>query len=326
MKKKIFKSRDMTLFLFMVAFCALVTIRSPVFLSGGNINTVLNDSSALIIVSLGQFLVIMATGGIDLSVSAIMAFTGMVTALMNQACPGVPAWIYLPMGILLGAVLGGTTGSFVAFGGIPPLMASLGAMSVYRGLVYVMSGGAWVTTHEMTPDFLALPTLSILGVPSMIWIMIVVFVIAAIFVRFTSTGREFYAFGGNRTAALFAGVNERKVEIGCFLASGISAGLAGVLWVSRYGMAHSETASGFDMQTVAACVLGGVSMSGGSGTALGVLIGALFFGIINNALTVTHISPFYQTLIQGIVILFAIVSNTLMDRRAQMKLLARRKI
>jgi rhamnose transport system permease protein len=326
LKKNPLKSREMTLLLILIAFCALVTIRSPVFLSGGNLSTVLNDSSALVIVSLGQFMVIMATGGIDLSVSAIMAFTGMVTALMNQAYPGFPAWIYLPMGLLMGALLGGITGSFVAFGGIPPLMASLGAMSVYRGLVFVMSNGAWVTTHEMTPSFLALPTFPVLGIPSMIWIMIIVSVIAAIFVRFTSTGREFYALGGNKTAALFAGVREKKVEIGCFLASGLAAGLAGVLWVSRYGMAHSETASGFDMQTVAACVLGGVSMSGGSGTALGVLIGALFFGLINNALTVTHISPFYQTLIQGFVILFAIVSNTLVDRRTQIKLLARRRI
>lgn len=325
MIKSLFKRRETTLFLSLAVFCALVTLRAPGFLSAGNIDTVLNDTCALIIVALGQLLVIMI-GGIDLSVSAVMAFTGMVTALMNQHLPGFPAWAYLPMGIAMGAALGAVTGSFVAYGGLPPLIASLGTMSVYRGFVYLMSDGAWVTTHEMTAGYLSIPSLPILGVPSMIWIMILVFALAAVFMRYTSSGRELYAFGGNRTAALYAGVRERKVEMTALLISGTLAGLTGVLWVSRYGMAHSETASGFDLQTVASCVLGGVSMSGGSGTPFGVLIGALFFGLINNALTVTRLSPFYQMAIQGVVILFAVVSNTLVDRRTQLKLIARRKI
>jgi rhamnose transport system permease protein len=108
--------------------------------------------------------------------------------------------------------------------------------------------------------------------------------------------------------------------------SGLLSGLAGVLWVSRYGMAHSETAAGFELQTVAACVLGGVNMAGGSGSVPGVVIGAIFFGLINNALTVIDVSPFFQTAIQGFIILFAIVSNTLIDRRNQALLVARRKI
>ena len=144
--------------------------------------------------------------------------------------------------------------------------------------------------------------------------------------RFASSGREVYALGGNKVAANFAGVSERKVAMLVLTASGLLAGLAGVLWVSRYGMAQSETASGFEMQTVAACVLGGVNFVGGAGTVLGVVIGALFFGVVNNALTVIHISPFFQMVIQGIVIIFAIVSNTLIDRSNQTKLIARRKI
>jgi rhamnose transport system permease protein len=160
----------------------------------------------------------------------------------------------------------------------------------------------------------------------MIWIALLAVAAAALFMRSTSSGREIYAFGGNKTAARFAGVSERKVELLVFTASGLLSGLVGVLWVSRYGMAHSETAAGFELQTVAACVLGGVSMSGGSGTVIGVLVGALFFGAINNALTVINFSPFYQMAIQGFVILFAIVANTLIDRRNQMLLVARRKI
>jgi len=323
--KSLFKRKEATLALSLVALGAIVMLRAPIFLSSNNIANILNDTSTLAIVALGQFLVILI-GGIDLSVASVVAFTGMAAALMNNAMPGVPAWIYVPLGIAMGAMLGAISGSLVAWGKLPPMIATLGTTSIYRGIVYVMSKGAWVTTHEMTPGFLATPSTPFLGVPSMIWMAAIVVAAAALFMRRTATGRELYAFGGNKTAAAFAGVNERKVEMVAFIVSGMLSGLVGVLWVSRYGMAHSETAMGFDMQTIASCVLGGVSMSGGSGTPLGVLLGALFFGVVNNALTVVRFSPFYQMAIQGFIILFAVVSNTLVDRKTQLKLIARRKI
>jgi rhamnose transport system permease protein len=315
----------MTVLASLLALCLIVSLRAPNFLAPKNLDSILNDTCALIIVALGQFMVILI-GGIDLSVASTMAFTGMATALINQYNPGIPAWLLLPAGAAIGAALGAATGSLVAYGGLPPIIASIATMSVYRGIVFVMSKGAWVTPHEMSADYLAIPSASFLGVSSMIWITIAIVLAAAVFMRLTSSGREIYAFGGNKNAALYAGVSERKVEMVTFIASGLLAGLVGVLWVSRYGMAHSETAAGFELQTVAACVLGGVSMSGGSGTVLGVLVGALFFGAINNALTVINFSPFYQMAIQGFVILFAIVSNTLIDRRNQALLVARRKI
>ncbi len=325
MKTSLLKRRETTLSLSLVALCLVVTLRAPGFIAPGNIEGILNDTCALVIVALGQFMVILI-GGIDLSVASTMAFTGMATALLNQANPGLPAWLYLPMGAGMGAILGAISGSLVAFGGLPPIIATLGTMSVYRGIVFVMSKGAWVTTHEMSADYLKIPNASFLGLSSMVWITILVVIAAGIFMRYSASGREVYAFGGNKTAAQFAGVSERKVELVVFTLSGLLCGLVGVLWVSRYGMAHSETAAGFELQTVAACVLGGVSMSGGLGTVAGVVIGALFFGVINNALTVVRFSPFYQMAIQGFIILFAVVSNTLIDRRTRMKLVARRKL
>jgi rhamnose transport system permease protein len=323
--KRVFKRKEMTVALSLVALCLLVSLRVPSFLAPKNVDSILNDTCPLIIVALGQFMVILI-GGIDLSVESIMAFTGMATALMNQHMPGIPAGLFLPAGAAIGAALGLITGSLVAYGGLPPIIASIATMSVYRGIVFVMSKGAWVTPHEMTAGYLSLPSASFLGVSSMIWIMAAIVAAAAVFMRLTSSGREIYAFGGNKNAALFAGVSERKVELVIFTISGILSGIVGVLWVSRYGMAQSETAAGFNLQTVAACVLGGVSMAGGSGTVLGVVIGALFFGVINNALTVINVSPFFQMAIQGFIILFAIVANTLIDRRNQALLVARRKI
>jgi rhamnose transport system permease protein len=323
--KRLLKSREATLFLSLVVLVLLVTLRSHTFMAPRNLNGILNDTCALLIVSLGQFLVILI-GGIDLSVASTMAFTGMVTALMNQYDPGMPAWLYLPIGAAIGAGLGAINGSLVAFGRLPPMIATIATMSIYRGFVFVFSKGAWVLSRDMSPGYLALPSSTILGLTNMVWITLGVIALAWVFMRWSSSGREIYAFGGNKTAALFAGVRERKVEMLALTASGLLAGLVGVLWVARYGNAHSETAAEFQMQTVAACVLGGVSFVGGSGTVVGVVIGALFFGVINNALTVVHISPFFQMVIQGVVILAAIVSNTLIDRKTQLKLVARRKI
>jgi rhamnose transport system permease protein len=323
--KRALKGKEATLVALLALLCAVVSLRAPGFLSAKNVNTILNDSSMLVIVALGQFLVILI-GGIDLSVASSIALVGMAMSLANQAFPAVPAWLFLPGGAAFGAGLGALTGMLVAFGGLPPIIASLGTMSIYRGVVYLVLKGSWVTATKMSPGFLALPNTRILGASSMEWIALLAAVAVAIFMRYTSTGREVYAFGGNKTAALFAGVRSRKVEIVAFAVSGLLCGIAGVLWVSRYGVSQSETAAGFELQTVASCVLGGVSMSGGSGTAIGVAIGAIFFGTINNALTVTRLSPFYQMAIQGFVILFAIVSNTLIDRRNQMKLVARRNL
>jgi rhamnose transport system permease protein len=323
--KRVVKRRESTLVVLFAVLCALVSLRAPNFLSAKNVNTILNDSALLIIASLGQFLVILI-GGIDLSMASNIALIGMAMSLANVAWPGLPAWLLLPGGAAMGACLGSFTGVLVAFGGLPPIIASLGTQCIYRGVVYLVLKGSWVTATKMSAGFLALPNTPILGLKSVIWIAAIAAALVIVFMRYTSSGREVYAYGGNKTAALFAGVRSRKVEVLVFVVSGMLAGLAGVLWVSRYGVSQSETAAGFDMQTVAACVLGGVSMAGGSGAAIGVVIGALFFGAINNALTVVRLSPFYQMALQGFIILFAIVSNTLIDRRNQMKLAARRSL
>jgi rhamnose transport system permease protein len=322
--KRLLKRKEATLAILLAALFAVVSLRAPSFLEPQSLASILDDTCMLIIVALGQYMVILI-GGIDLSVASTIAFSGMAAALFNVSFPGVPAWLLLPLGGAVGAALGAATGSLVAFGGLPPIIATLGTMSIFRGAVFVMTQGAWVTAHQMSSDFLAIPNAPFLGLPSMIWVMAAVVAVVAVFMRSTSPGRNVYAFGGNKTAAQYAGVDRRKVEMLVFTASGLLCGIAGVLWVSRYGIAQSETASGFELQTVAACVLGGVSMSGGSGTVLGVVLGALFFGTINNALTVVRFSPFYQMAIQGFIILFAVISNTLVDRRNQMKLLARRK-
>jgi rhamnose transport system permease protein len=147
---------------------------------------------------------------------------------------------------------------------------------------------------------------------------LVVLVIFTIFLHLTKTGREIYGVGGNKVAAQYVGINIKKIQYLAFALSGVIVGLSGLFWVARYASAQNETALGFELQTIAACVIGGVSIMGGSGTVLGAILGAIFLGIVNNALTIINLSPFYQMAIQGFVIIAAIVANTVVDRRNQL--------
>lgn len=316
--------REISLIILIGALLALVTMRAPMFLSGDNIQRIVNDTVILIMVSLGQLLVIL-TGGIDLSVGSIIAFSGMSASLINQAQPAIPAALILLIGVLVGTALGMVNGAIVAFGKVPPIITTLGTMSIFRGFTFVISKGQWVTAHEMSQSYMNLPHGDFLGLTNLIWWGVLVSIVMIYFSTYTRSGREVYAIGGNATAARFVGVSERKIKFMIFTVSGFLSGLAGVMWTARYAAAVNETATGFELQTVAACVIGGVSIAGGSGTVVGVILGGLFIGIINNALPVINLSPFYQMFIQGSIVLLAMLINTLADKRQEKMLLNRRR-
>ncbi len=319
-----FKQRRETSLIVLIALLLIiVTMRSPGFVSGKNIQRIVNDTSILVMVSIGQFFVILA-GGIDLSVGSIIGFSGMAASMLNESNPALPAIVVLLAGVSIGMLLGAINGFVVAFGKVPPIIVTLGSMSIFRGLTFVLSKGQWVTAHEMTESYMQLPHGNFLGVSNLIWWGVLVSVVLYYFSNYTRSGRQVFALGGNKTAAKFVGINERKITMLIFTISGLVSGLAGVMWTARYAAAVNETATGFELQTVAACVIGGVSIAGGSGAVPGVILGALFIGIINNALPVVNLSPFYQLLIQGTIVLFAMLINTVSEKRREKKLLEER--
>lgn len=327
MKKRIevlLQNRELNLIVLILTLLLLVTLRAPSFLALDNMERIINDTAILIMVAAGQFLVIL-TGGIDLSVGSTIAFSGMAASMLNQYTPGMPVTLVLLTGILIGTALGAFNGACVAFGKIPPIITTLGTMSIFRGFTFVLSKGQWVTAHEMSEAYMNIPKGRLLLIPNLTAWAVLVFVLMYYFTRYTRHGREIYAIGGNKTAARFVGVSERKVSFMVFVICGALCGLAGVMWTARYAAAVNETATGFELQTVAACVLGGVSIAGGSGALTGVVLGALFLGVINNALPVVNLSPFYQMGIQGFVVLAAIIANVLMDQRNEKRLLNRRR-
>jgi rhamnose transport system permease protein len=311
------KFREASIILIIVVLAALVTLRNPAFLSPDNFRDILLNISILVIVALAQTMVII-TRGIDLSVSSMIGLTAMMVAFMIVAFPNMPVIFTIPLGMVLGAALGSLNGLLIAGGGLPPIITTLGTLSIYRGLIFLYSGSkSTINAFEMPPGFRQLAKGTPLIVPNLILFAIVVAAAVYYFLRYSRTGRDIYTVGSNPDAARFAGIPIQRTIFLVYVISGLLSGLAGVLWASRFESAQTNTALGFELQTVAAAVVGGVSTLGGSGSVLGVILGAFLLGIISNALTLVNISPFWQLAAQGLLILLAVILDSAILRRLQ---------
>jgi len=304
----IVRFREAGISIFILILVVAVTLRAPAFLTMDNFEEILLNISILIIVALAQTMVIL-TKGIDLSVSSMIGLVAMMVAFFVKENPEMPVVFAVILGMGLGAVLGMFNGVIITFGKVPPIIATLGTLSIYRGLVFYYSQGTWINSFELPPNFKLLSKGTPLGLPNMVIIALVVALIVYYFLNHTRTGRDIYAIGSNPDAAQFAGIRTQRITFLVYLLSGLMTGLAAVLWASRFESAQTNTALGFELQTVAAAVVGGVSISGGVGTVPGVLLGALLLGIIQNALTLIRISPFWQLAVQGLLILIAVISD-----------------
>ena len=307
----ILKSREAILALAILLLLALIASRFPGFVTPTNLAHVFTDTSPLILLALGQMVVIL-TKCIDLSVAANLALCGMIAALMDGA--GVPLPVILLTVIALGSALGAVNGLLVWLLGIPSIVVTLGTMTIYRGSIFLLSDGARINAHQMSAAFKAFPRTILVGLPVMAWIAIAVIAIFAVLVNRTALGRAFYAVGGNAHAAVYTGISVGRTQFAGFVIAGALAGLTGYLWVARYAVAYVDIAGGFELDVVAACVIGGIAIAGGSGTVAGCVMGALFLGIIKNALPVVGISPFWQMAISGSAILIAIAFNARSNR------------
>jgi rhamnose transport system permease protein len=196
-------------------------------------------------------------------------------------------------------------------------------MSVYRGAIFVSSRGAWVSDQDIHPLIKGLPRETLLGLPMLLWFAAGVVALAVWLLRWRREGRELYAYGGNPSAALYAGIPVRRRLMMAYTVSGLLAGLAGLLWVGRYSIAFTELASGYELTVIAACVIGGVSIGGGVGTVAGAVLGVVFIGVINAALPVIQVSPFWQQAIAGFVILVSVALNARSQRQAGRQILER---
>ncbi len=323
--KDIGRFRELGLLIFVIVISILVQIRNPKFLTLENIDDLIKNTTILSILAIGMMMVII-TRGIDLSIGATIALSGMVSALTVGANPNLNPVLVILLGMFIGVICGGVLGVLVSKAKILPIIASLGMMNVYRGLTYIVSDGKWVSAHQMPKNFKSIATSSFLNVNTLIIIAIVIYIFFYYFTKYTRVGRQIYAVGSNPDSAKVSGINNQKILWLVYTIMGGLAGLAGVLWVSKFASAQGDTASGYELSVIAACVLGGVSSSGGTGNISGILLGSLLLGILNNALPLINVSPFWQQAIQGLIILIAVLTNTLVKRSVDKSNLMRRKI
>jgi rhamnose transport system permease protein len=317
--------RELGLLGFIILLSIVVQLRNPSFLTFENINDLITNTAILSILTVGMMLVII-TRGIDLSIGATLALSGMISALTVGAYPNLNPLLAILLGIAVGMACGVVLGFLIAKAGILPIIASLGVMSVYRGLTFMVSGGKWVSAHQMPVSFKAIATGSILGINTLIFIAIVIYIVFYYFLGHTRTGRQIYAVGSNPESAKISGINNERVLWMVYTIMGALAGLAGVLWVSKFASAQGDTATGYELNVIAACVLGGVNIAGGSGKISGIILGSVLLGILNNALPLINVSPFWQTAIQGFIILTAVLINAMVKRGVDRNHLMRRKI
>ena len=297
-----------------------VTVRFPGFIAWGNIADILDDTAILIILALAQMTVLL-TRAVDLSVASNLALTGMVVALINASHPEIGIPVLIAIAVAFGALLGAVNGILVWKLGLPSIVVTLGTLAVYRGTIYLIAGGAWVNSHRMSPAFLDFIRIPILGLTVLTWSSIVAIAAAFVFLRRTGAGRDLFAAGSNPLAAVYSGIDPGRMQAMAFVISGAAAGLCGYFWVSRFAVAYVDVALGFELQVIAACVIGGVSVAGGVGSVAGVVIGALFLGIVKNALPLVGVSPFWQMAIAGAVITGAVVINARSEGRTTRRIL-----
>ncbi len=311
--QRLMKSRELLLALALVLLVGGIAVRFPAFASPSSLGNVFNDTSILIILALGQMVVII-TKCIDLSVASNLALTGMIVAIINASAPGIPVAFLIVIAISAGALMGAINGFFVWKLEIPPIVVTLGTLTIFRGIVFLLTDGAWINAHEMSASFKALPRADFVGLPVLSWIAIAIIGVMAVLMTRTAFGRATYAVGGNPHASVYTGINVGFTRFAAFIISGSLAGLCGYLWVARYAVAYVDIAGGFELDVVAACVIGGISIAGGIGSVAGAVMGALFLGVIKNALPVINISPFWQLAISGAAIIIAVALNARAER------------
>jgi ribose transport system ATP-binding protein/rhamnose transport system ATP-binding protein len=284
-------------------------------LSGANLSALAMDAGLLMIVAVAQMLVVI-TRSIDLSVAAIIGLAAYGAASTIHLHPEIGVAGGVALACAIGLAAGFLNGAIVTYGRVPAIVVTLGTMSIFRGINSLWAGGTQVSADQVPQGWLDMTAANIFGVPAVLLIAIATLLVVAYILRNTSIGRELFAIGSNPGGASLIGIPSRARILLAFSAAGLLAGFDGALWASRYATVDARVAYGFELTVIAAVVVGGIAVRGGSGTVLGVAAGALMLLIINNGLTLVRVDPLWLQGVYGLVILAAIGIDALVARRA----------
>ncbi len=309
------RSREASTLLVLVGVIAAATVKTPSFLFSSNSwRDLLLTPSILLLLAVGQAVVII-TRNVDLSVGSVLGLTAYLTGRLFIDHTGINILVVVAAALLAGAALGLVNGLLVGWGKVPALVITLGTLYIYRGVVLTWAGSNRINASDMPSSFLELGTKQILAIPVLFIVAAVVLAIVGYYLQTARGGRELYAIGSDPDAADLYGLRVRRRVVSAFVLSGALAGLAGVVFTARYGTVSSDAGTGIELQAVAAVVIGGVAIFGGSGTVWGAAIGAVLLVTINRALPILGIPDFWQQALVGALILSAIVLDRILSAR-----------
>ena len=286
----------------LLILCIVISLITPRFLSIANIKNVLTQVSVNAVIAIGMSFVIL-TGGIDLSVGSILAVSGAVAASIIKSTGNV--FLAIIVALAIGSIIGLINGALISKGRIQAFIVTLATMTIFRGVTYVYTNGTPISS--LGQSFSGIGNKMMLGLPIPVIFMVIVFGIAFYILSQTRYGRYVYALGGNEDSARLSGINTDKIKTLVYVLSGAAAALSGIIVTSRIGSASPNAGVGFELDAIAAVVVGGTSLSGGEGSVVGTIIGALIIGVLNNGLNLINVSPFYQAIVKGLVILLAVM-------------------
>lgn len=298
--KDIFKKYGTAIIL--IVLCVFFSLRSNYFLSTGNFINILRQVSVTGIVALGMTFV-MLTGGIDLSVGAVVGFSSVI-ASYSMVHLNLPMGIAILLALMIGTLIGLLNGIMVTYIKIPALIATLGMMTAVRGLCFIVTGGYTIFGFPEAFSFIGKGYIWVIPVP--VVIMTIILALGAYIINRTRYGRYLYAIGGNKEATRLSGINVNKNLLLTYMYSGLLAAIAGVVELSRLNSGQPSAGDGYEMTVITSVVLGGISVSGGEGKFTGVIFGIVIMGVLSNGLVMMNVSTYYQQLIKGIVLLFAV--------------------
>jgi ribose transport system permease protein len=298
------------LFVF-VGICILLSVLTPVFLSVNNIINVIRQVSINGILAAGMTMVIIS-GGIDLSVGSVAAICGAIVAGTQLKLGLAPAML---LSVATGALLGLINGLVITKGKVAPFVATLGMTTVARGLTLIYTGGRPI--YNLTDAFRVLGAGYVGPIPVPVLILALVIAVVHFVMSSTVFGREVYALGGNEEAARYSGINVERRRMLVYISMGLLSAVTGIVLTSRLGSADPTAGVGFETDAIAAVVIGGTSMSGGEGSVIGSLIGALIIGVMNNGLNLLNVSPYYQQIFKGLIVVLAVLMDSASRRKRQ---------
>ena len=311
--KGIRKLPSFSILMVLVVMFIIMMIASPAFRTISNFLSVVRLFVPIAIAGIGVMIIII-TGGIDLSIGSIYGFTGVMAAIAMTKL-NVPPLAGIGLGLAISLALGCCNGLLVVKIHLPPFIATLAMTSIVRGLCYVITQGYAVS--KIPKEFFFLGQGYILKIPAQIWVMIIIAIIAGIFLSQTVTGRRIYALGGNMEATRISGINTSALLVLVYSIGGLLAGMAGIITASKLGIGQPTTGIGFELDAIAATAIGGTSLSGGAGTVLGTIIGAAIIGVLRNALVLLSVNAYWHQLILGFVILIAVAADMASKNRGK---------